>query len=214
MSEIYNIYESSFKSLSKNIESAININEYSQKSLTKLRTDIQEINRILKQMNLEINNLKLTKNKIPKQIESNLKQYREQVNSYNNQLVRIQENFYKNNNKNKDNKNILVDEETNCQQQELIDEEYNEQKNKLNKIEKDCYYIEQLGGNIEEGLNQQGEKMKGIRDNIFEMKKDADMSNKLVNDMISKTKRNKILFYGGAVVLVVIFGLLVYFKKF
>ena len=95
MSEIYNIYESSIKTLCKKIDATLNVDEYNPKSLKELRTNIQEINRIVKQMQLEINNLKLTKNKLSKEIEQNLKNYKNIVNDYNNKLVEIQDGMNK-----------------------------------------------------------------------------------------------------------------------
>ena len=50
MSEIYNIYETSFKTLCKKIDVTLNVDEYNSKNLKELRTNIQEINRIVKQM--------------------------------------------------------------------------------------------------------------------------------------------------------------------
>ena len=50
MSEIYSIYESSFKTLCKKIDATLNVDEYNPKSLNELRTNIQEINRLVKQM--------------------------------------------------------------------------------------------------------------------------------------------------------------------
>ena len=118
MSEIYNIYETSFKTLCKKIDATLNVDEYNSKNLKELRTNIQEINRIVKQMQLEINNLKLTKNKISKEIEQNLKNYKNIVNEYNGKLVEIQDNYNKRNqniNIEMRNKNILIDDEINTQ---------------------------------------------------------------------------------------------------
>ena len=57
MSEIYNVYEISFLTLCKSIDSTLNKEEFNPKTISKLKNDIQEINRLIKQMNLEINNL-------------------------------------------------------------------------------------------------------------------------------------------------------------
>ena len=98
MSEIYNIYESSFKSICKKIDSILNVEEYNYKTIKELRSNIQEINRIVKQMSLEVNNFKTTKKKISKEIEQNLKKYQSIVDSYNKKLLEIQENINKDNN--------------------------------------------------------------------------------------------------------------------
>ena len=116
MTEIFSIYESSFKTLCKKIDSTLNVGEYNPKNLKELRTNIQEINRIVKQMQLEINNLKLATNKISKEIEQNLKNYKNIVNEYNSKLVEIQNeqnkrNKFNNINIEMQNKNILIDED-------------------------------------------------------------------------------------------------------
>ena len=182
MSEIYNIYESSFKALSKKIDSILNIDDYNTKNLEELRTNIQEINRLVKQMQLEINNLKTTKNKINKEIEQNLKKYKNIVNEYNIKLVTIQENI---NNKNK---NILIDEETNNKNEGLIEDEYAQQA-KINYIGRQVYDIETMGNEISDNLYLQTEQMKGIRDNVNNMSHEADTSNSLIIKIINEAKK-------------------------
>ena len=184
MSEIYNIYESSFKTLCKKIDAILNVDEYNSKNLNELRTNIQEINRIVKQMQLEINNLKTTKNKISKEIEQNLKNYKNKVNEYNSKLVVIQDDINKRNKFNNiniemKNKNILIDDDTNTQQQGLIEEEYAQQE-KLNYIGREVLDIEKIGNNITDNLYFQGEQMKGIRENIHGMNHEVDESNSLI----------------------------------
>ena len=128
MSEIYNIYESSFKSICKKIDTILNVEEYNYKTLKELRGNIQEINRIMKQMSLEVNNFKITKKKVSKEIEQNLKKYQSLVDNYNKKLVEIQDNFNKDNinvkifnRKKNSNNEVLKDKEENTQN---IDFEY------------------------------------------------------------------------------------------
>ena len=113
MSDIYNIYESSFKSICKKIDTILNVEEYNYKTLKELRSNIQEVNRIVKQMSLEVNNFKITKKKISKEIEQNLKKYQNIVDGYNKKLVEIQDNINKDNNINTDSKTkkSLIDED-------------------------------------------------------------------------------------------------------
>ena len=217
MSEIYNIYESSFKTLCKKIDAILNVDEYNSKNLNELRTNIQEINRIVKQMQLEINNLKTTKNKISKEIEQNLKNYKNIVNEYNNKLVEIQENMNKkkryNNNINIEmtNKNILVDDEIITQNQGLIEEDYAQQE-KINYIGRGVIDIEKIGNNISENLQGQGEQMKNIRDNIYNMNHEADVSNSLITKIMSQARRNKVIMYGTGIIAVLIFIMVIIYK--
>ena len=179
MSEIYNVYETSFKTLTKNIDSILNKDEFNSKTIQKLKNDIQEINRLIKQMKLEIDNLKLSNNKIPKEIEDNLKKYKYIVDEYNNQLVLIQ-NKYCINNDNK--KNILIDDEDN-REIGLIEDDYAQQ-TKINNIQKDIYDIEQIGYNIGNSLDNQNEQLKYMNNNVKMMNEEADMTNDMINKLI------------------------------
>ena len=130
MSDIYNIYESSFKSICKKIDTILNVEEYNYKTLKELRSNIKEVNRIVKQMSLEVNNYKITKKKISKEIEQNLKKYQNIVDGYNKKLVEIQDNINKDNNINTDSKTkkSLIDEDiVNIKKQGLIEDEYTQQ---------------------------------------------------------------------------------------
>ena len=215
MSEIYNIYESSFKSICKKIDSILNLEEYNYKTIKELRSNIQEINRIVKQMSLEVNNFKTNKKRISKEIEQNLKKYQSIVDDYNKKLLEIQENINKDNNINiidTKNKNILIDEENiNAQKKGLIEEEYTQQQ-KLNYIGREMTDIENIGNNISEKLNNQTEQMKEMRDNVFYMNNDIDVSNSLINKIMRQAKRNKLLMYGSGVLVVLIFIMFLYFK--
>ena len=208
MSEIYNVYETSFKTLTKNIDSILNKDEFNSKTIQKLRNDSQEINRLIKQMKLEIDNLKLSNNKIPKEIEDNLKKYKYIVDEYNNQLVLIQ-NKYCINSDNK--KNILIDDEDN-REIGLIEDDYAQQ-TKINNIQKDIYDIEQIGYNIGNSLDNQNEQLKYMNNNVKMMNEEADMTNDMVNKLIYQAKRNKIIFYVLLIILVIIFLILMIIKK-
>ena len=215
MSEIYNIYESSFKSICKKIDSILNVEEYNYKTIKELRSNIQEINRIVKQMSLEVNNFKTNKKRISKEIEQNLKKYQSIVDDYNKKLLEIQENINKDNNINiidTKNKNILIDEDNiNAQKKGLIEEEYTQQQ-KLNYIGREMTDIENIGNNISEKLNNQTEQMKEMRDNVLYMNNDINVSNSLINKIMKQAKRNKLLMYGSGVLVVLIFIMFLYFK--
>ena len=208
MSEIYNIYESSFKSACKKIDSILNVEEYNYQTLNDLRSNIQQVNKLVKQMSLEVNNFKTTKKKISKEIEQNLKRYQSKVDSYNKKLLEIQENINKDNNINsidiKD-KNILIDEDNiNTQKKGLIEDEYTQQQ-KLNYIGREMTDIENIGNNINEKLYGQTEQMKEMRDNVFNMNNEIDVSNSLINKIRKQAKRNKMLMYGSGILIGLIF---------
>ena len=218
MSEIYNIYESSFKTLCKKIDSTLNVDEYNSKTLSELRINIQEINRLVKQMQLEINNLKTTKKKLSREIEQNLKNYKNIVNEYNSKLVEIQEDFNKKNKYNNiniemTNKNILIDDDVNVntQNQGLIEDDYVQQE-KINYIGREVFDIEKIGNNISDNLYGQGEQMKDIRHNIQAMNHEADVSNNLITKIIKQARRNKILMYGSGILIVLIFIMVIIYK--
>ena len=213
MSEIYNIYESSFKSICKKIDSILNVEEYNYKTLKELRANIQEINRIVKQMSLEVNNFKNTKKRVSKEIEQNLKKYKAIVDNYNKKLVEIQENINKDNNINADsNKNNLIDDDIlNVQKQGLIEDEYTQQQ-KINYIGKEIADIEHIGNNINEKLYGQTEQMKNMRDNTLNMNNEIDRSNSLINKIMKQAKRNKMLTYGSAVLVGLIFIMFLVYK--
>ena len=215
MSEIFKIYESTFKSVCKKIDSILVVEEYNYKTIKDLRSNIQEVNRIVKQMSLEVNNLKTTKKKISKEIEQNLKRYQSLVDSYNKKLLEIQENINKDNNINsidvKD-KNILIDEDNlNAQKKGLIEDEYTQQQ-KLNYIGREMTDIENIGNNINEKLYGQTEQMKEMRDNVFNMNNEIDVSNSLINKIMKQAKRNKMLMYGSGVLIALIFVMFLIFK--
>ena len=215
MSEIFKIYESTFKSVCKKIDSILVVEEYNYKTIKDLRSNIQEVNRIVKQMSLEVNNFKTTKRKISKEIEQNLKRYQSLVDSYNKKLLEIQENINKDNNINsidvKD-KNILIDEDNlNAQKKGLIEDEYTQQQ-KLNYIGREMTDIENIGNNINEKLYGQTEQMKEMRDNVFNMNNEIDVSNSLINKIMKQAKRNKMLMYGSGVLIALIFVMFLIFK--
>ena len=218
MSEIYNIYESSFKTLCKKIDSTLNVDEYNSKTLSELRINIQEINRLVKQMQLEINNLKTTKKKLSREIEQNLKNYKNIVNEYNSKLVEIQEDFNKKNKNNNiniemTNKNILIDDDVNVntQNQGLIEDDYVQQE-KINYIGREVFDIEKIGNNISDNLYGQGEQMKDIRHNIYAMNHEANVSKNLITKIMKQARRNKILMYGSGILIVLIFIMVIIYK--
>ena len=207
MSEIFNVYEKSFITLCKNIDSILNKEEYNTKTIEKLRNDIQEINRLIKQMNLEINNIKLSK-EVSNEIEDNLKKYKYIVDEYNNKLILIQNKYCFNYNKKN---NILIDEDDK-NEMGLIEDDYNQQE-KLNTIHRDVYDIEHIGYDIGNNLDYQNDQIKYMSDNIKMMNHDADMANDLVNQIINRARRNKIIFYVLLFALIIIFFILMIIKK-
>ena len=167
-------------------------------------------------MQLEINNLKTTKNKISKEIEKNLKNYINIVNEYNSKLVVIQDDINKkkrNNNINIEmrNKDILIDEETKEHNQGLIEEEYTQQE-KINYIGREVLDIEKLGNDISDNLYTQGEQMRGIRDNVNNMNHEIDLSNSLIINIMNQARRNRILMYGSGILVVLIFIMAMIYK--
>jgi len=215
MSDIYNIYESSFKSICKKIDTILNVEEYNYKTLKELRSNIQEVNRIVKQMSLEVNNFKITKKKVSKEIEQNLKKYQNIVDGYNKKLVEIQDNINKDNNINTDSKTkkSLIDEDiVNIKKQGLIEDEYTQQQ-KINYIGKEVQDIENIGNNISEKLFGQTEQMKEMRDNVLNMNYEADESNSLINKIMRQARRNKMLMYGSGILVGLIF-IMVLISKF
>ncbi len=198
----------SFKALSKNIDSKLNKNEYDFTSTQKLRNEIQEINRLLKQMKLEIENLKISNNKIPKEIEENLKIYEYKIKEYNNQLILIQN---KNNINIGNKKEILIDDDEN-KEMGLIEDDYSPQK-KINKIQKDISNIEYMGYNIGNNLNEQNEQIKYIQHNVDLMNIDAENANDLINKAINQARRNKIIFNILLILLFIVFIALMIIKK-
>ena len=213
MSEIYNFYESNFKIYCQKIESILNKEEFNQKSISELSICTQEINKIFKQMSLEINNLKTTKKKVAREIEQKLKQYKTTVDNYNLKLIEIKENFNKKPNINIEmsNKNILIDDDINPTNQGLIEEEYAQQE-KLNYIGRRINDIEHLGNEISTNLNSQTEQMRNVRDDIFVLRNDADASNNLIIKLLNQAKRNKMIMYGCIVLIALIFIMAMIYK--
>ena len=208
MSEIYNVYEKSFSTLCKNIDSTLNKEEYNKITIEKLRNDIKEINRLLKQMNLEINNLKLSK-QISKEIDENLLKYKCIVDEYNNKLLLIQNEYCFNHDKN--NKNILIDDDDK-REAGLIEDDYYQQE-KINTIHRDVYDIEHIGNEIGNNLDYQNDQIKYMNNNIKMMSHEADIANDLVNHIINRSRRNKIIFYVILFALIFIFCIVMIIKK-
>ena len=165
-------------------------------------------------MSLEVNNFKITKKKVSKEIEQNLKKYQNIVDGYNKKLVEIQDNINKDNNINTDSKTkkSLIDEDiVNIKKQGLIEDEYTQQQ-KINYIGKEVQDIENIGNNISEKLFGQTEQMKEMRDNVINMNYEADASNGLINKIMRQARRNKMLMYGSGVLIALIFVMFLIFK--
>ena len=109
------------------------------------------------------------------------------------------------------NKNILIDEDINTQNQGLIVDEYVQQE-KINYIVREVLDIEKIGNNISDNLYGQGVQIKEIRDNIFAMNYEADVSNSLIITKMNQARRNKILMYGSGILIILIFIMVMIYK--
>ena len=202
MSDIYSIYESSLNNLSVNIEKLLKSDSLDAKDLSRLKTDVQECNRIIKQMTLEINSLKSSGQNVPQMIEVNYRKYKEKVENFNNRLLFAQDNVL-------NNFGSTLDSNEHDLDRKILQEEFI-QNQKLNNIQKEAYDIEHTGNNIMINLDMQGEHMKNMKENLNTLDKEAEQSNNLINQLIAQAMKNKRIFYGFIIVLVVIFCLILF----
>ena len=94
----------------------------------------------------------------------------------------------------------------------LIEDEFNRQQ-KINNIQRDILDIEEIGYNIGNNLDNQNEQFKNMNNNVKMMNQDAELTNELINKVISQAKRNKIIFYILLIILIIIFIIVMIIKK-
>ena len=80
MSEIFSIFEDSLKIVLKNIKKSINKSSLNDNDMEKLHFNMKEAQRIIRQMELEIN----SKNgEVPKELKSRYDNYKNEIDEYN-----------------------------------------------------------------------------------------------------------------------------------
>jgi hypothetical protein len=100
------------------------------------------------------------------------------------------------------------------QKQRLIDNEEKawEQHDSLERIKRTTVQTEKISFDIMLNLDQQGNQLKGIRENVLSMNTTVDHSDSLLNKMLKRQHRNKVMIYGLSAFLVILFILILYFK--
>ena len=210
MSDVFKIYEDSLNISINNIKRILNKKDFNNDDISKLSDNLKESKRLIKQMNLEISSLK-NSNKFEKEIENKFTNYQTTIENYSQEIYRIQNNF--NNNSKTFNSNIMLegnDSESNRQLQKmgLIE---NEDGFIIDEMQREAYKIEDIGKNINYNLNQQGEQMQSIRNNIYDLNKDIDKSNTLINKLLKRENRNRCIVYLIIIIVIVILFLYYYY---
>ena len=211
MSDVFKIYEDSLNISINNIKRILNKKDFNNDDISKLSDNLKESKRLIKQMNLEISSLK-NSNKFEKEIENKFTNYQTTLENYSQEIYRIQNNF--NNNSKTFNSNIMLegnDSESNRQLQKmgLIE---NEDGFIIDEMQREAYKIEDIGKNINYNLNQQGEQMQSIRNNIIDLNKDIDQSNTLINKLLKRENRNRCIVY--LIIIIAIVLLFIYYYYF
>ena len=212
MSDVFKIYEDSLNISINNIKRILNKKDFNNDDISKLSDNLKESKRLIKQMNLEISSLK-NSNKFEKEIENKFTNYQTTIENYSQEIYRIQNNF--NNNSKTFNSNIMLegnDSESNRQLQKmgLIE---NEDGFIIDEMQREAYKIEDIGKNINYNLNQQGEQMQSIRNNIIDLNKDIDQSNTLINRLLKRENRNRCIVYLIIIIAVVLLFIYYYYFK-
>ena len=211
MSDVFKIYEDSLNISINNIKRILNKKDFNNDDISKLSDNLKESKRLIKQMNLEISSLK-NSNKFEKEIENKFTNYQTTIENYSQEIYRIQNNF--NNNSKTFNSNIMLegnDSESNRQLQKmgLIE---NEDVFIIDEMQREAYKIEDIGKNINYNLNQQGEQMQSIRNNIIDLNKDIDQSNTLINKLLKRENRNRCIVY--LIIIIAVILLFIYYYYF
>jgi hypothetical protein len=214
MSEIFSIFEDSLKIVLKNINKSLNKSSLNDDDMEKLHFNMKEAQRIIRQMELEINS---KNNEVPKDLKTRYNNYKNQIDEYNVKYSKIQELYIQNKNQNSLAFDFTdIDSSKKIQKESLIDNEgglYG-MHNTLDEIQREAYRIEDMGNNMRYQFEIQGDQMKNIRDNIFDLNSHINHSNKLINNMLKRENRNKcilfLLIVIGCVILLIIF----YYKFF
>jgi hypothetical protein len=177
--------------------------------MEKLHFNMKEAQRIIRQMELEINS---KNNEVPKDLKTRYNNYKNQIDEYNVKYSKIQELYIQNKNQNSLAFDFTdIDSSKKIQKESLIDNEgglYG-MHNTLDEIQREAYRIEDMGNNMRYQFEIQGDQMKNIRDNIFDLNNHINHSNKLINNMLKRENRNKcilfLLIFIGCVILLIIF---------
>ena len=209
MSEIFSIFEDSLKIVLKNINKSLNKSSLNDDDMEKLHFNMKEAQRIIRQMELEINS---KNNEVPKDLKTRYNNYKNQIDEYNVKYSKIQELYIQNKNQNSLAFDFTdIDSSKKIQKESLIENEgglYG-MHNTLDEIQREAYRIEDMGNNMRYQFEIQGDQMKNIRDNIFDLNKHINHSNKLINNMLKRENRNKcilfLLIFIGCVILLIIF---------
>ena len=214
MSEIFSIFEDSLKIVLKNIKKSINKSSLTDNDMEKLHFNMKEAQRIIKQMELEIN----SKNgEVPKELKSRYDNYKNEIDEYNSEYSKIQELYIYNKNLNSMAFDITdIDSSKKNQKMSLIDNEgglYGAH-NALDEMEREAYRIEDMGNNMKYQFELQGDQMKNIRENIFDINKHITNSNKLISTMLKRENRNKCILIVLCVVGCFILFIILYYKFF
>lgn len=209
MSEIFSIFEDSLKIVLKNINKSLNKSSLNDDDMEKLHFNMKEAQRIIRQMELEINS---KNNEVPKDLKTRYNNYKNQIDEYNVKYSKIQELYIQNKNQNSLAFDFTdIDSSKKIQKESLIENEgglYG-MHNTLDEIQREAYRIEDMGNNMRYQFEIQGDQMKNIRDNIFDLNNHINHSNKLINNMLKRENRNKcilfLLIFIGCVILLIIF---------
>jgi len=100
------------------------------------------------------------------------------------------------------------------QKQRLIDNEERawQQNENLEKGKRAAIQSEKMSFDIMLNLDKQGNQLKGIRENIILMDNTIDNSDSLLNRMMKREHRNKILVFVFCALFVISFIIILYFK--
>lgn len=214
MSEIFSIFEDSLKIVLKNINKSLNKSSLNDDDMEKLHFNMKEAQRIIRQMELEINS---KNNEVPKDLKTRYNNYKNQIDEYNVKYSKIQELYIQNKNQNSLAFDFTdIDSSKKIQKESLIDNEgglYG-MHNTLDEIQREAYRIEDMGNNMRYQFEIQGDQMKNIRDNIFDLNNHINHSNKLINNMLKRENRNKCILIVFCVVGFFILFIILYYKFF
>ena len=86
--------------------------------------------------------------------------------------------------------------------------------NALDEMEREAYRIEDMGNNMRYQFEIQGDQMKNIRENIFDINQHITNSNKLISKMLKRENRNKCILIVFCVVGFFILFIILYYKFF
>ena len=214
MSEIFSIFEDSLKIVLKNIKKSLKKSSLNDNDMEKLHFNMKEAQRIIRQMELEINSKNI---EVPKELKTRYDNYKNEIDEYNSEYSKIQEIYIYNKNLNSMAFDITdIDSSKKNQKMSLIDNEnvlYGAH-NILDEMEREAYRIEDMGNNMRYQFDIQGDQMKNIRDNIFDINHHINNSNKLISKMLKRENRNKCIVIFLSVVGFFILFIILYYKLF